>query len=81
MSENQFLERPLLNSPLWLLPGRQRPVQGVEDDPQAQYRRRCLGHSEQRHLQSFRQAEVGSHCRQGDQSPGRWSHEGLQGEL
>lgn len=62
-----------------LLPGRRRSLQGPEDDPQGRDRCRSVGHVEERHVPRLRPSQVGSHRRQGDQPPGRRSHEGLSG--
>jgi type III restriction enzyme len=54
----------------YLLPRRQRPLQGPQDHPEGRGRRRGLGQPAQRHLSPLPQAKLGTHRRQGHQPPG-----------
>ena len=73
------LQRGELLRPPCLLPRRQRPLQGPQDDPEGRDRPRRLGLAPQRHLASVRPPGVRPHRRQGHQSPRGRGDEGVPG--
>ena len=73
------LQRGKLLRPPRLLPRRQRPLQGAEDDTEGRDRRGRLGEPQQRNLPPVREALHWPHRRQGHQSLGRRGDEGVRG--
>ena len=73
------LQRGELLRPARLLPRRERPLQGAQDDAEGRDRRRRVGDAPQRHLASVRSPGVGPHRRQGHQPPRRRGDEGVPG--
>jgi hypothetical protein len=92
---NPFLDHPVLNSPnepparhceldadgqptQRTIESRRR-AQCAEDDAQGRDRSRRVGDATQRYVAVLQQAEVRTNSGEGDQSPGRRGHEGVQG--
>ena len=71
------LQRGELLRPPRLLPRRQRPLQGAQDDPQGRDPPRRLGDPAQRHLPPLRPPALRPHRGQGHQPPRRRGNEGL----
>ena len=76
--DTDYNEGELLR-PARLLPRRERPLQGVEDDAEGRDRRRRVGVAPQRPLAPVRPPRFGPHCRQGHQPPRRRGDEGVPG--
>ena len=73
------LQRGELLRPARLLPRRERPLQGAQDDAEGRDRRRRVGVAPQRPLAPVRPPRVGPHRRQGHQPPRRRGDEGVPG--
>ena len=73
------LQRRELLRPTRLLPRRERPLQGAQDDAEGRDRRRRVGVAPQRPLAPVRPPRVGPHRRQGHQPPRRRGDEGVPG--
>ena len=63
-----------------LLPRRERPLQGAQDDAESRDRPRRLGHPQPRHLPPLPAPRLRPHRRQGHQPPRRRGNEGVQPE-